>query len=147
MSEIRFIAEQSRAAVISITETWLDDSITDEEVSINDYCIIRKDRNRNGGGVCTYIRNDLASNIRTDISDHTDEFLWIELLLPKTKPIIVGTCYRPPNQSNFTDRFEESLFNLRSDSETIILGDFNICLFKKASSLYKAYVNIYGFLI
>ena len=63
-------------------------------------------------------------------------------MLPKTKPIFVATCYRPPNQSTFSDRFEENLFNLRSDSETIILGDFNICLFKKASSLYKAYANI-----
>ena len=34
--------------LICITETWLDNNITDESVSIPDYQIFRKDRNRHG---------------------------------------------------------------------------------------------------
>ena len=35
-------------------------SVTNSEVQIEGYTAIRKDRNRNGGGVCSYIRDDLA---------------------------------------------------------------------------------------
>ena len=60
ISELKIIAEKSRAAVISVTETWLDSSVTDQEIAIENYCVIPKDRNRNGGGVCTYIRSEIA---------------------------------------------------------------------------------------
>ena len=39
MSEIRYIAKKTNAAVIAITETWLDDSHTDDSVSIEGYII------------------------------------------------------------------------------------------------------------
>ena len=35
----------------------LDSSIPNDEININGYDIVRKDRNRNGGGVALYIRN------------------------------------------------------------------------------------------
>ena len=34
-----------------------DNSIPKNEININGYDIVRKDRNRNGGGVALYIRN------------------------------------------------------------------------------------------
>ena len=37
-------------------ESKLDHSITDGEIHIPGYVIIRKDRNRHGGGVALYIR-------------------------------------------------------------------------------------------
>ena len=60
LSEIRLIVEQCRAAAFCVTETWLDASCTDDEVKNDGYLIIRRDRNSNGGGVCMYIRTDLA---------------------------------------------------------------------------------------
>ncbi len=54
------------------------------------------DRNREGGGVCTYIRNDIAFTSRDDLAHDSLETTWFELLLPKTKPIVVGSVYRPP---------------------------------------------------
>ena len=43
--------------MLSLTETLLDDSISDNELHIRDYNLIHKDRNRNGGSVAIYIRN------------------------------------------------------------------------------------------
>ena len=63
-------------------------------------------------------------------------------LLPKTKPIIIGTVFRPPKQNDFLNNFEEILTNLRSDCETMLLGDFNICILQKSNSIFKAYANI-----
>ena len=97
IAELHLIANKSKAAIISVTETWLDDSITNTEVNILDYTILRKARNRYGGGVCMYVREDLElTPLQLDRVNNTDEILCVELLLPKTKPIIVGTCYRPP---------------------------------------------------
>lgn len=115
--------------------------MTDGEISIDNYSIVRRDRNRTGGGVCVFIRNDFAFSIRPDLQQHNDEVLFIELLLPKTRPILIGTIYRPPKQNEFLEHFEELLSNTRSDEEIVILGDFNICCMK-ASSSNKAYMNI-----
>ena len=78
--------------------------MTDAEIWIENYSIVRKDRNRNGGGVCTYVRNDISFTLAPNISEDELESVWLEILLPKSKPIIVGTCNRPPNQNNFLYR-------------------------------------------
>ena len=77
------------------------------------YCVAGKDRNRNGGGACTFILNDVAYCIKNDISADQDEILWLELHLPKTKAIIIWTSYRPPKQNKFLEEFENNLRNLR----------------------------------
>lgn len=126
MAEMRIIASISKTSLIAISKTWIDNSVTDSEISIEGYHILRKDRNRSGGGVCVYVRSNLAFARRTDIDSDNLESLWLELYLSKTKPIIVGVCYRPPTQISFIDHWEEDLCKIRSDCETIILGDFNI---------------------
>jgi len=49
---------------------------------------------------------------------------------------------RPPKQSNFLEHLEQILANLRSDCETYLLGDANICFKQKSSSLLKSYLNV-----
>ena len=49
MPELKIIAQKTRAAVIGISETWFDDSITDAEIAINGYSVLRHNRNREGG--------------------------------------------------------------------------------------------------
>ena len=46
-----------------IVETWLDDSVFDNKLTIPNYCLVRLDRNRHGGGVLLYIRDDLSYNV------------------------------------------------------------------------------------
>ena len=60
ISEIRLLAMKIKPAVISITESWLDISQTDESIKIDGYNILSRDRLTHGGGVCAYIRADLA---------------------------------------------------------------------------------------
>ena len=98
--ELRILAANTKVAVIGITESWLDASVTDSEIDIADYTIIRRDRNREGGGVCIYIRRDFPFKRRDDICI-TLETVWAELYLPKTRPILIGVCYRPPNHTDF----------------------------------------------
>ena len=48
------------------------------------------------------------------------------MLFPNCEPIVEGTIYRPPNQTNFLEIFHEKLSKVDINNiETCILGDFN----------------------
>ena len=96
IDELRYIARSSNAAVIGITETKLDNTVYDSEVTVDSYNIVRNDRNRNGGRVASYIRNNICFNRETSISDNIEN-IFIVLLFPKAKPISVGIIYKPPS--------------------------------------------------
>ena len=140
IDELRLIASETKCVVISLSETKLDETIQDEEINIEGYNLIRKDRCRNGGGVACYIRNDIHFNIREELIDEM-ESIFFDILLPKSKPILVGVVYRPPNQLNFLNNFSdklESIFKIKIQ-EMHILGDINI---DKKSPLAKLYNEI-----
>ncbi|CAL4152507.1 unnamed protein product [Meganyctiphanes norvegica] len=67
--EIRLLAMKIKPAVISITESWLDISQTDESIKIEGYNILRRDRLTHGEGVCAYIRADLAYNPKVELQN------------------------------------------------------------------------------
>ena len=136
IEELRIIAKSTNAAIIGISESKLDESVLEPEIEIDDYKILRCDRNRHGGGVACYIRNDLTPS--------EIESVFFEILLPSSKPITGGTIYRRPNQSNFLEVLNENMNKIDSISnETYILGDFNIDLSLNDSHIFlkKRYVK------
>ena len=62
IKKLRIIAKSTNAAIIGISESKLDESVLEHEIQINDYQILRCDRNKHGGGVACYIRNNLSCN-------------------------------------------------------------------------------------
>ena len=127
IDELRYIARSSNAAVIGITETKLGNTVYDSEVTVDGYNIVRNDRNRNGGGVACYIRNNICFNRKNCLSDNIEN-IFIDLLFPKTKPISVGIIYKPPSQSQFLQQIITEFEALDLDNEIYVLGDFNINL-------------------
>ena len=103
ISELSIITQRIRPAALHLCETRLDQTVTDSEIAIQGYHVVRNDRNRNGGGVPIYIRSDIAFNTRLDLMSDSIEAIWVDMLLPKTKPILVGSIYRPPNYNCFTE--------------------------------------------
>ena len=142
IEEIREFVLLTQPHVICFSETKLGPSINDEEVCIEGYNILRYDRNRCGGGVACFINNSIHYNQRNDFSKDFEN-IFIDILLPKTKPILFGVVYRPPSDSTFLERFSESI--LKSNSfdaqEVYILGDININLLDKKNKfiLKKGY--------
>jgi exonuclease III len=57
IDEIRIILINHPFDILAINETKLDSTISDSKIYINGYIFIRKDRNRNGGGVALFIKN------------------------------------------------------------------------------------------
>ena len=145
MSEFRLLFSEKKISIIALTETWLNDSINDEEIYIDGYSIIRKDRDTYGGGVCLYIKNEIAYSVREDLIETDTESVWIHVLLPKTKPIIVGVLYRPPKQKQFIEKFSTILEKLNGEEEIIILGDINVCTLKYSvlSKRYNELLNLF----
>ena len=80
-------------------------------------------RNRHGGDVACYIRNYLSCSIISVFSREI-ESVFFEIVLPNSKPITVGTIYRPPNQSNFLEVLNKKMNKIDSiNNEIYILGD------------------------
>ena len=63
----------------------LDETIANNEVLIDGYEIIRKDRNRYGGGVLLYIRDTINYKLRNDLMLKSLEMVTVEVLKPKAK--------------------------------------------------------------
>ena len=82
IDELRYIAKLSNAAVIGTTESKFDNCILDSETQIDNYQILRCDRNKKGGGVACYVRNDL-SYIEKDFFPEELENIFFEIFLPK----------------------------------------------------------------
>jgi hypothetical protein len=105
IDEIRLLVCKSEVGVLCFTETWLDSSVCDSEIEIGNYSVFRKDRNWNGEGICAFVRSDIAFNVRSDLNADL-EIIWLDICLPKTKPILLGVCYRPPKQNAFYEGLE-----------------------------------------
>ena len=56
-------AKSTNTTIIGISESKLDESVLEPKIEIDDNKILRCDRNKHGGGVACYIRNDLSYNI------------------------------------------------------------------------------------
>ena len=85
--ELREIVIVSNAIVAGITELKLDDSIC-----IEGYNIIRCDQNSKSGSAVCYVCIKICFNAKNCISNEIENF-FIELRIPKTKPITVGIKY------------------------------------------------------
>ena len=137
IDEIRDIASRIKPAVLGITESKLDSSVTAMEVNINGYSIIRNDRNRHGGGVACYVKNDLCFNTKK-IFPNSIEHVFFEILIPKVKPIAVGIFYRPPNSNDFLNLLSNSFQQIDlNKNEIYLLGDVNINIFQNGKFLLK----------
>jgi exonuclease III len=113
--------------IFALTETHLDASVNDWQITINGYSLLGRDRNRNGGGVALYIQNHIHFKRRDDNICQI-EALWAQVHLLHQAPILVGCVFRPPSSKvSYLDYlctgFEQATDRNR---DAIILGDFNI---------------------
>ena len=149
--------------VLGLSETWLNSMLPSELYKLsNEYTLIRNDRNwldynnthiKKGGGVATYIRNNLnfseTSHSHFNTSNITIESQWISINQKNSKLILIGNVYRPPQGDidEFIQTIETILTTIDlSKTELYIMGDINIDFndkkhpaTKKLSSFIKPY--------
>ena len=150
IDSVRHEINEQQPDIVNINETWLNDTISDNEINITGYNLMRLDRGRDefgtikrGGGICTYIKNGLICNNLPDfdIIDKNIELSTIKYHLPHTRDIYVLNVYRPPNGD--IDVFIECLQNCVSELRDIrscdifIGGDMNVDILKSNSPYSK----------
>ena len=74
-----------------IVESWLSGDISDDEIAVSGYSIVRLDRNRHGGGILIYIRSSLSFHVT--VSGPFD----LTVHLSDNKSLFLGTFYRQPS--------------------------------------------------
>lgn len=115
--------------VIGLSETWLNESICSEGISIDGYVLVRVDRNGRGGGVAFYVRSHLKFKIlATQPGVSALEQIWISLKV-SGKSFCFGSLYRPPNVNLLPclDDLENSVINFLPTYDYLLFGgDLNV---------------------
>ena len=114
--------------IIVLTETWLNEAVSDNEILIDNHGPpFRFCRSGLGGGVCIYIKNQISAKLRGDLYVQGTECVWVEINIAGKK-VLVGGFYRPPNSdANMWDLIESSIDKAKNSSHDLLLalGDFN----------------------
>jgi exonuclease III len=141
IDEIDSLISSLNMDILCVSETWLNENILDEDIRVDGFKIIRKDRpNRKGGGVAIYIKESIIYKERHDLSSLNDiENIWIEIVTPSSREnVLLSCCYRPPNSmSDYYNKMVDIIEMANNENkEIIILGDMNYD-YVMDDSLYK----------
>ena len=173
LSELHVLLHSSQYDIISVSETWLDETVSDELLLDGSfYTVFRADRRnfQTGGGTCVFVKSSLhVSEIRvkhpgSDVSaDFNIEFVCLDIIGRAFKYRIF-VCYIPPywgsrsveNLNIFLSSIE-SLFIC--DASIVLMGDMNfpdikwckheltpIECTKSVSSTFVDFISRYAFL-
>lgn len=122
-------------SAIALSETWLNES-TNDIYSIPGYTFVSSYRkNKRGGGVGIFIKSSFEYKLRPDLqpsSQDVIESIFVELIQPNCKNIVIGCIYKPPDVDvqAFNISLESVLTTIGFENKLCyIMGDYNINLF------------------
>ncbi len=139
IDELRCFLNENPISIMTLNETRLDVNIPNEEINIQGYDVLRKDRNRQGGGVAMYIDNnsDFTYKLRTDLMPTELEMIVVEMLCSKSKPFVVISWYRPESEIKLFDHFQSILEKIEAENkDVVVIGDVNCDLLTDNPSCY-----------
>lgn len=123
--------------IITLTETWLNDSFQSSEFFNNSYFVERHDRQiqgvDRGGGVLIAVKNHIPYT-RMHVWEQTVplDCIWINIKDNSSQsPVFINVVYIPPNSryeiyERYFDHLSEIVCNAEPNAKFIILGDFNM---------------------
>ena len=134
--------DYSDCSAICLTETWLDQSVPDQAVTLPGFTLHRSDRSSKlsgkakGGGVCIMINERWCTNSTelTHVCSPHLEYLTVKCrpsFLPREFASIIMICVYIPPEANANTTIAElanyvsSVENSHPDPAVIVLGDFN----------------------
>ena len=127
IDHLRIFMNNQPFDILAINETKLNSIVTDEQIRLTGYNVIRNDRDEFGGGVCIFVRSSINYKIIKDFADENLELIALEIKKPNSRPFLVATWYRPPKSPVcIFDSFEQFIQKIDKTYEDIyILGDMN----------------------
>lgn len=141
IDELRFVFENSNIDLICVSETWFTSEVSDLQISLNGYSVIRTDRDGHAGGVAIYIKNGVQyKKLYNSNTGDKVEYVFAEVKSENRK-LLVGTVYRP-NRRITTESFLSIVENLTVEyDDAIIAGDFN-CNILEDFSLAESMISV-----
>ena len=138
IDEIRAILSLNNIHILSFNETRLSADVANSEIALPGYTLVRRDRNRDGGGVLLAVSNDLDFSEVSDNNFTNIEAVSVKVLLG-SKQIIFSTIYRPPSADNsYFNKLLECMERLVSSAfDVVFLGDFNLNTLQNGPDLTK----------
>lgn len=97
LDQVKILLKDCIFDVFAVTESKLDHNISDSEIQITGYTVIRRDRNRHGGGLLLFIKDKwTVLNVH---QDETLEFMTVDIKFLNSPKINIGVVYRPPDSN------------------------------------------------
>jgi len=129
MDELNILIQEHKPDVIAVVESWLNEDISDSELSLENYNFIRVDRHNDqkskGGGIIIYVNLNLSFiNVTTTVCNNIDH-IWIKLHDKNVKAITLGIFYRPPDSNEEEINFLIKQMSKFQTVRTLLIGDFN----------------------
>jgi len=124
---------QQNIEIIFITESWLSSKQLSADFNIPGYIMHRRDRiKRVGGGLCTFIRNNInIIDFQTPPTATTVKILWSHCI-HNNNHYFLANCYYPPKPKHNVQEFVSQLTTVMehvsktfNEPHFIIAGDFN----------------------
>ena len=138
LDHLKILVSQAEPDVLVLSETWLKKSDNDSSAAIQQYNLYRCDRAGRGGGVAIYVKSCLSVSVLNAISiPKCFELLVLRIDLGPCASLVVIGVYKPPKSETHAIDSIMSTLSSYSNSEMIVLGDFNLDWRKTASSYLK----------
>jgi hypothetical protein len=118
----------SRRDILAVTETCLNDTVSDSEILSSNFTLYRRDRTgKRGGGILLAVKKSFDSCLIKNSTSH--EIIAVSVKGVHTSVLII-LCYRPPradvNDFVFLLNLRNVILSEHRNFENIcILGDFN----------------------
>lgn len=127
--------------LFGIAETRLGDLVGDNLVEVDGYTLLRQDRNEQGGGVGLYVKEGIkarelaTSNTKVTGKPCIPEYIFYEIQVGGSLPILVAVVYRPPDNPSLRKTTLPGLLRgfCSEYSHKIIMGDFNVNMLNSES--------------
>ena len=125
-NELNIMVDDIKPHIIGITESWANNDITDGELRLEGYVMLRKDIiGRRGGGVLLYIKETIpAYEVQLQEEADCNEAIWCKLVTGHTT-FTIGVVYRCPNITKQNNGNIHNAISEVSEGDCIIMGDFN----------------------
>ena len=126
IDEVRSVMSSSSIDLACIVETWLQEHIHDNIISIPDFNVVRRDRiEGQHGGICVYVRRTIRYKVLQNLFNTNFEAIWLVINPPRLprgiSNIILCIVYHPPRGDDL------SMLNYLYECLTIIEAEFPSC--------------------
>lgn len=128
LDEMQYVATEENPDLIYVTETWAHKDVSDAELNLEGYSLIRNDREgKKGGGCIIYVRNNINYVKCEELTQtHNTESVWCRLTTT-TDSLLVGVCYHSTSADLDSELALHTLLRTAcaTSNNIVIFGDFN----------------------